>query len=154
MTELAREAVEKMKAGMEDDLNTAQAQAAIFDMVRAANAAIDAGQLKKDDAQPLLEAVEKFDEIFSVLKDDDAPKMKSILDWAEAEGRASEISKELREAVSSQQLSDADIEKKIAELDQARRARNFKLSDSIRAELTEAGILVEITKDGVRWRRK
>ena len=66
----------------------AQAQAAIFDMVRAANAAIDAGQLKKDDAQPLLQAVEKFDEIFAVLKDDDAPKMKSILDWAEAEGRA------------------------------------------------------------------
>jgi cysteinyl-tRNA synthetase len=154
MTDLAREAVEKMKAGMEDDLNTAQAQAAIFDMVRAANAAIDAGQLKKDDAQPLLHAVEKFDEIFAVLQDDDAHKMKSILEWADAEGRRQDISKELQEAVSSQQLSDADIEKKIAELDQARRARNFKLSDSIRAELTDAGILVEITKDGVRWRRK
>ncbi len=154
MTELAREAVEKMKAGMEDDLNTAQAQAAIFDMVRAANAAIDAGQLKKDDAQPLLHAVEKFDEIFAVLQDDDAPKMKSILEWADAEGRRADISKELQEAVSSQQLSDAEIEKKIAELDQARRARNFKLSDSIRAELTAAGILVEITKDGIRWRRK
>jgi cysteinyl-tRNA synthetase len=154
MTELAREAVEKMKAGMEDDLNTAQAQAAIFDMVRAANAAIDAGQLKKDDAQPLLHAIEKFDEIFAVLQDDDAPKMKSILEWADGEGRRADISKELQEAVSSQQLSDADIEKKIAELDQARRARNFKLSDSIRAELTAAGILVEITKDGIRWRRK
>jgi cysteinyl-tRNA synthetase len=39
-------------------------------------------------------------------------------------------------------------------MDQARRGRNFKLSDSIRAELTEAGILVEITKEGIRWRRK
>ena len=154
ITELARESVEKMNAGMEDDLNTAQAQAAIFDMVRAANAAIDAGQLKKDDAQPLLHAVEKFDQIFAVLQDDDAPKMKSILEWADAEGRRADISKQLQEAVNSQQHSDADIEKKIAELDQARRARNFKLSDSIRAELTEAGILVEITKDGVRWRRK
>jgi cysteinyl-tRNA synthetase len=152
MTELAREAVEKMKAGMDDDLNTAQAQAAIFDMVRAANAAIDAGQLKKDDTPPLLQAVEKFDEIFAVLKDDDAPKMKSILEWAQAEGR--EISKDLLEAVSSQQLSEAEIEKKIAEMDQARRARNFKLSDQLRAELTDAGIIVEITKDGVRWRRK
>jgi cysteinyl-tRNA synthetase len=36
----------------------------------------------------------------------------------------------------------------------ARSARNFKQSDAIRAELTEAGILVEITKDGIRWRRK
>ncbi len=152
MAELARDAMTRMNAGMDDDLNTAQAQAAIFDMVRAANAAIDAGQLKKDDTQPLLHAIEKFDEIFAVLKDDDAPKMKSILEWAKAEGR--DISKELLEAVSSQQQSDADIEKKIAEMEQARRARNFKLSDSIRAELTEAGIIVEITKDGVRWRRK
>jgi cysteinyl-tRNA synthetase len=36
----------------------------------------------------------------------------------------------------------------------ARGARNFKQSDAIRAELTEAGILVEITKGGIRWRRK
>jgi cysteinyl-tRNA synthetase len=154
MADLALETMQRMKAGMDDDLNTAQAQGAIFDMVRSANATIDAGQLKKDDAKPLLDAIEKFDEIFAVLKDDDAPKMKNILEWAEAEGRDKDISKELREAVSSQQLSDADIEKKIAEMDQARRARNFKLSDSIRAVLTEAGILVEITKDGIRWRRK
>ena len=49
---------------------------------------------------------------------------------------------------------DADIEKKIAEMEQARRARNFKQSDTIRAELGAAGILIEQTKDGVRWRRK
>jgi cysteinyl-tRNA synthetase len=36
----------------------------------------------------------------------------------------------------------------------ARQARNFQLSDAIRDELTSAGLLVEITKDGVRWRRK
>jgi cysteinyl-tRNA synthetase len=143
-----------MQAGMEDDLNTAQAQAAILKMVRAANAAMDAGQLKKEDAAPLLLALEKFDEIFAVLKDDDAPKMKGIYDWAKAEGREKDVSQELLDAIRSQLLSDADIEKKIAEMEQARRARNFKLSDAIRAELTAAGILVEQTKDGVRWRRK
>jgi len=36
----------------------------------------------------------------------------------------------------------------------SRAARDFKKSDTIRAELIEAGILVEITKDGIRWRRK
>ena len=154
MAELARESSERMKAGMEDDLNTAQAQAAIFDMVRAANAAMDAGQLKKEDTAPLLAALEKFDEIFAILKDDDAPKMQAIHDWAKAEGREKDISPELLDAIRSQQLSDADIERKIAEMEQARRARNFKLSDAIRAELTAAGILVEQTKDGVRWRRK
>ena len=49
MAELARETSERMRAGMDDDLNTAQAQAAIFDMVRKANAAMDAGEFKKDD---------------------------------------------------------------------------------------------------------
>ncbi|MBZ5598966.1 MAG: cysteine--tRNA ligase [Acidobacteriia bacterium] len=154
MAELACESGERMKAGMEDDLNTAQAQAAIFDMVRAANAAMDSGQLKKEDAAPLLAALEKFDEIFAVLKDDDAPKMKAIYDWAKAEGREKDVSQELLDAIRAQQLSDADIETKIAEMEQARRARNFKLSDAIRAELAAAGILVEQTKEGVRWRRK
>src|SRR5436853_5432944 len=50
ISQLAKETLQRLQAGMEDDLNTAQAQAAIFDMVRKANAAIDAGQFKKDDA--------------------------------------------------------------------------------------------------------
>ena len=36
----------------------------------------------------------------------------------------------------------------------ARTARDFKTSDALRAELAASGILVEITKDGIRWRRK
>jgi cysteinyl-tRNA synthetase len=58
------------------------------------------------------------------------------------------------ELVGSGELSDADIEKKIAEMNAARAARNFAASDAVRAELAAAGILVEITKEGVRWRRK
>jgi cysteinyl-tRNA synthetase len=54
----------------------------------------------------------------------------------------------------SAELSDADIEAKIADMKAARSSRDFKKSDAIRAELAEAGILVEITKDGIRWRRK
>ena len=96
----------------------------------------------------------KFDEIFAVLDDDDGPKMKRVFDWAIAEGRNKDISDELREAIQSGQLSNADIEKKIAAMKSARAARDFKTSDAIRAELADAGILVEITKDGIRWRRK
>jgi cysteinyl-tRNA synthetase len=151
---LARETVERMTAALDDDLNTAQAQAAIFDMVRKANVAIDSGLMKKEDVAPLLEALDKFDEIFAVLRDDDAPKMKSILEWAKAEGREKDISQELLDAVGAQSLPDVEIEKKISEMESARKARNFQASDAIRAELTSAGLLVEITKDGVRWRRK
>jgi cysteinyl-tRNA synthetase len=154
MQSLAAESVERMRAALDDDLNTAQAQAAIFEMVRQANAAFDAGEIKRDDASPLLAALGTFDEIFAVLHDDDVPKMRQVADWAVAEGREKDISDALREAIRSGQLSDADVERKIAEMKAARAARDFKLSDALRAELTAAGIVVEITKDGIRWRRK
>jgi cysteinyl-tRNA synthetase len=89
-----------------------------------------------------------------VLKDDDQPKMKVILDWARAEGREKEISPELMEIAGSAQLADEQVNQKLAEMEAARKARNFKASDALRAELTAAGIIVENTKDGVRWRRK
>jgi cysteinyl-tRNA synthetase len=151
---LARETIERMTSALEDDLNTAQAQAAIFEMVRKANSAIDSGQINKDDVAPLLGALDKFDEIFAILRDDDAPKMKAILEWAKAHGHEKEISQELLAAVGAQNLSDPEIEKKIAEMEAARQARNFSASDAIRAQLTSAGLLIENTKDGVRWRRK
>ena len=152
MAKLAQETNDRIKSSLDDDLNTAQAQAAIFEMVRAANAAIDAGEMKKNDVAPLLAAVDQFDEIFAVLAEDDLPKMKVVADWARAEGR--EISPELLELIGSGALSDAEIDAKIAEMEQARKARKFDVSDRIRAELTAAGIVVENTKDGVRWRRK
>jgi cysteinyl-tRNA synthetase len=151
---LGGETIDRMRDALDDDLNTAQAQAAIFEMVRNANSALDSGQVKKDDVPPLLAAVENFDEIFAVLKDDDGPKMKQVFDWAPTEGRGKDISPELREAVESGQISDAGIEKKIAEMVTARGSRNFKASDALRAELTAAGVVVENTKDGVRWHRK
>ena len=80
--------------------------------------------------------------------------MKQVLAWAMSEGREKDISSELREALQSGQLSDSDIDAKISEMKAARAARDFKKSDALRAELADAGILVEIGKDGIRWRRK
>jgi cysteinyl-tRNA synthetase len=154
MTTLARETSARLRSAMDDDLNTAQAQAAVFDMVRAANAAFDAGQIRSGDVQPLLRVLGEFDELFAVLNDDDLPKMKAIEEWARTAGREKDISPELRDIVASGQLTDTDIERKVAEMEAARKARNFAVSDALRKELTEAGIVVENTKDGVRWRRK
>jgi cysteinyl-tRNA synthetase len=154
MQKLASETIDRMRAALDDDLNTAQAQAALFEMVRQANTAFDTGGVLKDDVPVLLAALERFDDIFAVLHDDDLPKMKQVLQWAQAEGREKDISQELRDALQSAQRSDADIEEKIAEMKAARGARDFKKSDAIRAELADAGVLIEITKDGIRWRRK
>jgi len=154
MHKLASETLERMRAALDDDLNTAQAQAAVFEMVRQANTALDADGIKRDDVPPLLSALQKFDEVFAVLEDTDLPKMKQVFEWAPSEGREKDISNELRDAVQSGQLSDSDIDIKIAEMKAARTARDFKKSDAMRAELANAGILVEIGKDGIRWRRK
>ncbi|HXJ88499.1 MAG TPA: cysteine--tRNA ligase [Candidatus Binatia bacterium] len=154
MQKLAADTVDRMRAALEDDLNTAQAQAAIFEMVRQANTAFDTGGVMKDDVPALLAALNKFDQVFAVLHDDDLPKMKQVLLWAKFEGREKDISKELEDVLQSAQLCEADVEAQITEMKAARAARDFRKSDAIRAELAEAGVLVEITKDGIRWRRK
>jgi cysteinyl-tRNA synthetase len=154
IAQLASDTVARIKSALDDDLNTAEAQGAMFDMLRKANTALDAMEVRQDDVAPLLEAMDKFDEVFGVLKDDDQPKMRAILDWARAEGREKEISPELLEIAGSAQLADEQVNQKLGEMEAARKARNFKTSDELRAELTAAGIIVENTKDGVRWRRK
>jgi cysteinyl-tRNA synthetase len=151
---LGTETVGRMQVALDDDLNTAQAQAAIFEMVRQVNISLDGGGVGRLDVDPLLTALEAFDQIFAVLNDDDGPKMKQVYDWAISEGREKEISEQLREALRSGAMSDEDIEKKIEQMKAARAARDFKASDALRAELAEAGIIVEISKDGIRWRRK
>jgi cysteinyl-tRNA synthetase len=88
------------------------------------------------------------------LQDDDAAKVKAIVDWAQSEGREKDISAEAAEIARSAQLSDDAVNQKIAAMKSARDAKDFKASDALRAELAAAGILVEITKAGIRWRRK
>ncbi len=154
ITALAHETADRISTALNDDLNTAEAQGAIFEMLRAANSALDANEVKQEDAKALLATLDRFDSIFGILKDDDQPKMKAILDWAKSEGREKDISPALEALAGSAMLADADVNQKIAEMESARKSRNFKASDSIRAELTAAGIIVENTKDGVRWRRK
>jgi len=119
-------------------------------MVREVNTAADAGEVKKDDIPPLLAVLERFDQIFDVLRDDDAPKIARILEWAKNEGKdAGAIA---AEAVAT--MSDQQVEELIAKRETARRTRDFKTSDALRAQLAEAGIIVEDSKDGVRWKRK
>jgi cysteinyl-tRNA synthetase len=85
MTQLAHDASERMTAALNDDLNTAQAQAAVFEMVRAANAAADAGSLKKEDAQPLLPCTSLTDLRRSQRRR--CAKMRSVMEWAMTVGR-------------------------------------------------------------------
>lgn len=154
MAQLAFDTIAKIDTSLSDDMNTAQALAAVFDMVRDANAAADKGQLKKDDTAPLLKALETFDSIFAVMNDDDAQKVKKTVEWAEAEGLTEKISPEAREIASAAGTSDAEIDGLVKEMQDARKTKNFARGDAIRNQLNQMGIIVEVTKDGARWRRK
>ena len=151
---LAKKASDEMTAGLQDDLNTARALGAIFDLVRDVNAAADAGEVRKGDVPALLKTLEQFDQIFAVLKDDDVAKVRATVEWANKEGLTDKISPETAEMAKAAALSDEEIEREIAEYVQARKARDFARADAIRNHLAENGVIVEVTKDGVRWKRK
>ncbi len=144
-------AEQHFSAALADDLNTSEARAAIFDLVRAGNVAADSGKLYSGNVTGILEALRRFDEVFAVLEDRDAEIARGALQWAQEEGRGDEAAPELLAAYS---LSDQQIDALLAEREQARRARNFARSDAIRKELAELGILIEDSKDGARWKRK
>jgi len=142
---LAENTKAQMRAALADDLNTAQVLGAMFDMVREANTAGDKNELRQDDRAPLLDALRQFDEIFAVLNDDDAAKMAQAAEWARAHGL---------EATVTATISDAEVDRLVGERTAAKKGRDFARADAIRAQLGEAGIVVEDTKDGIRWKRK
>jgi len=138
-------------ASLADDLNTAEARAPIFELLRAANTAMDQGELRAGDRDAILAVLKDFDAVFDVLEDGDAEATRRALEWAEKEGRMSEVAPEL---VARQGLTDAAIAALVEERELARKQRNFARADEIRKELAEKGVVIEDSKDGVRWKRK
>jgi cysteinyl-tRNA synthetase len=147
----SREAANAFTAALANDLNTAEARAAIFDLVRHANTAADHGKLHQANVQPILHALTLFDQVFNVIEDHDTEIAREALAWAEHEGK---LTKESATLQASLELSDGDIDKLITERTQAKKSRNFARADAIRNDLSAKGILLEDSKDGVRWKRK
>jgi len=132
------EAGEEFDAGLSDDLNTARALAATFDLLRETNIAMDKGDFRQDDVTAANEFLAKFDRVFAVMEDNDAEKLRALGFGAKDSGP-----------------DDTEIEKLVADRQAARQRRDFAASDRIRQELANRGILVEDSRDGsVRWKRK
>jgi cysteinyl-tRNA synthetase len=135
---LAAKAEEDFDAGLADDLNTAFSLAAIFDLVREVNTAMDRGEFLQQDAPPIVAAMERFDAILAVLTDDDADKLAKV-------GFVPQQPRMPAEAV----------EALIEQRNIAKKRRDFKKSDEIRQQLADNGIILEDSKDGsVRWKYK
>ena len=112
----------KFEQAMEDDFNTADALAAIFELVKFANSHADA---------------EKSAPFLGNLKEE-------ILKLSDICGLIVEKKPELLEE---------DIEALIKERQEARKAKNFGRADEIRKELLDRGIILEDTREGVKWKR-
>src|SRR5579862_4650095 len=137
VSQAAAKALDLFEQSLDDDLNTAQALAAVFDLIREANTAMDRGEFRQDDVAPVEQTLQRFDAIFSVLTDDDAERLRAL-------GMGADTAP-----------SDTEIEALVAQRQAARKARDFAASDRIRQELAERGILLEDTRDGgIRWKRK
>jgi cysteinyl-tRNA synthetase len=111
---------------LDDDLNTAEALAALFEYIRDANTAMDSGEFRAGNVPAALELLEQFDRIFDVL----------------------------RPSASEDAMSDTQVQALIAERAQAKKNRDFARSDQVRKQLLDAGIILEDTKEGARWKRK
>jgi cysteinyl-tRNA synthetase len=142
--------VEYMTA-LANDLNTAEARAPIFDLLRSSNTAIDQGKFFAGDRDAVLGVLSTFDSVFDVIEDRDAEPTRRAVEWAERAGRLDDVAPEL---LARQSLTDEAIDSLVAERTQAKKHRNFARADQIRKDLAEKGILLEDSKDGVRWKRK
>lgn len=118
---------EKFDNAMDDDLNTADAISAIFEFVRFTNANTDENS-SSDFAKKL------YDTLF---------ELSDTVLGIHLERKKEEIDSEFT----------AEIEKLIAERTAAKKEKNFALADEIRAKLLDMGIVIEDTREGVKWKK-
>jgi len=124
LSETAAHALQEFEAGMDDDFNTSIALAAIHNLSREVNTALARKKVKAENQQELLALIDRFDSVLNI------------------------FGKQERE------MLDSEVQALIDERQEARRRRDFARGDEIRDELASRGIILEDTKDGVRWKRK
>jgi cysteinyl-tRNA synthetase len=124
MRAAAARALGEFEAGLDDDLNTSVALAAVHNLTREVNTALNCEGLRADDRRDLLSLIQRFDSVLNVF----TPPQRGMLD--------------------------TEIQTLIDERQEARRRRDFARADQIRDQLTERGIVLEDTRDGVRWKHK
>jgi cysteinyl-tRNA synthetase len=122
----AEQALRDYHEGLDDDLNTADALGAVFEFIRETNIAMDQGRFRTGNAASAQRLLDDFDAVFDVLKP----------------------------TVHEGSLTDEEVEALVRQRTEAKKARDFARADQIRAQLLEKGIIVEDTRDGVRWKRK
>jgi cysteinyl-tRNA synthetase len=110
---------------MDDDLNIGIALASLFDFVREANNLLDANMVSKEEAAEVSELMMQIDAVLGVIGE-----------------------------VKTQEILPADIDALVQKREEARKVKNWKEADAIRAQLKAIGIVLEDTAQGVRWHKE
>ena len=122
---------QSFEAALDDDLNTSGALGALFILIGECNIALASGDLQEDNRAEILDLIKIVDQRLAIIP----PMEHGVLD----EKTAGE---------------DQEIEALIQKRNEARRNRDFALSDQIRQQLLDRGIIIEDTREGTKWRRK
>ncbi len=121
--ETATRALREFEEGMDDDLNTSVALAVVHNLSREVNTALARKQVKADNQRELLEVINRIDSVLNIFGEQ------------------------------QREILDSEIQALLDERQEARHRRDFGRADEIRRELADRGIILEDTKDGVRWKR-
>ena len=124
LAETAVRALQEFEAGMDDDLNTSVALAVVHNLSREVNTALARKQVREEDQRELLATIDRIDTVLNIFGEQ------------------------------KREMLDSEIQSLIDERQEARRRRDFGRADEIRDDLANRGIILEDTKDGVRWKRK
>ena len=108
---------------MDDDVNTADAVSVIFELAKFMNSNVT----EKSSKEFAQKVIDEFNELTSVLNIVNKDQKEDILD--------------------------EEIEQLIAQRTEAKKNKNFQLADEIRQQLLDKGIILEDTRQGVKWKR-
>ncbi|MCK7484049.1 MAG: hypothetical protein M0C28_49055 [Candidatus Moduliflexus flocculans] len=136
---MVEEAQAGFLAGLEDDLNIAEALASLFTLIKRANPLLAQGGMTRASAARLAELVGETDRVLGIKPSPAAAASGTISEGSRVSGTAAVLESEILARIEARQ--------------KARAARDFALADRIRDELLAAGIVLEDTKDGVRWKK-
>jgi cysteinyl-tRNA synthetase len=131
----------KFVEGLSFDLNISSSLTALFDMVKKINILISDNKVFQSDALNLLNSIASIDKVLGVAAYPQNIKVNG----------SAKVGAEIQVEMGTQAISE-EVEEKIQKREKARQEKNYALADKIREELRRQGIILEDTKDGVRWK--